>query len=293
MKRVELGRTGIRVSRLGIGTGTAHPSGHCSQALMAEKELAKLLLFALERGVNFWDTAFQYRTYPHIREALKGVKRSEVVLSTKLTVSREKEALRDFDHSLRAVGTDYFDICLLHGVRTVAQLGQSSGAFDALLRLKEEGKVRAVGLSSHGLGVLRSVLDIPEIDVVWARINLAGINMDQHALGLYNKLASILWIKRAVAFVPKPLLALVRPEAESAPLSDGNRKAIEETLGLIHAQSKGIVGMKVLAEGQLQNDARKAVEYARDLPFVDSCVIGMLSKDEIRQNCELFEHTHI
>ena len=128
MKRVELGKTGIRVSRLGIGTGTAHPSGHCWQTLMGEKELAKILLFALERGINFWDTAFQYRTYPHIREALKSVKRSEVVLATKLTASRKKDARRDFDYSLKEVGTDYFDICLLHAVRTEAEFQQSSGA---------------------------------------------------------------------------------------------------------------------------------------------------------------------
>lgn len=289
MKRVELGRTGIRVSRLGIGTGTAHPSGHCCQALMDEKELAKLLLFALGRGINFWDTAFQYQTYPHIKEALKGVKRSEVVLSTKLTASKEKDALRDFDHSLKEVGTDYFDICLLHAVRTVAELGQSAGAFSALQRLKAEGKIRAVGLSSHGLGALKSVLDIPEIDVVWARINFAGINMDQHALGLYDKLASIPWIKRTAAFLPKTLMALFRPKAEPPPLSEGNRKAVEETLGMIHAQSKGIVGMKVLGEGQLSNHANEAIEYVRELPFLDSCIIGMLDEKEIRQNCKLFD----
>ena len=53
MKRVELGKTGIMVSRLGIGTGTGLPSGHCVQALMDKDELARLLLYALDRGINF------------------------------------------------------------------------------------------------------------------------------------------------------------------------------------------------------------------------------------------------
>jgi len=289
MKRVALGKTGIRVSRLGIGTGTSHPSGYCYQTLMDRGELARLLLFALERGINFWDTAFQYGTYLHVKEALKRVKRSEIVLATKLTASRERDALRDFDASLKEVGTDYFDICLLHAVRTEAEFRQSAGAFDALLKLKGEGKIRAVGLSSHGLSALKSVLKTPEIDVVWARVNYAGLNMDKHRLGIYDKLASVPWIKRTASVMPKKLISMVRPDGESPPLSDGNRKEIEETIKLIHAQSKGIVGMKILAEGQLRHDSKKAVEYVRDLSFVDSCVIGMLSEDEIRQNCNLFD----
>lgn len=289
MKRVELGKTGITVSRLGFGTGTAHPSGHCYQALMDVKELAKLLLFAFESGITFWDTAFQYGTYLHVKEALKRVKRSEVVLATKFTASRERDALRDFDTSLKEVGTDYLDICLLHAVRTEAEFQKSAGAFDALLKLKREGKIRAVGLSSHGLSALKSVLKTPEIDVVWARVNYAGLNMDKHRLGIYDKLASVPWIKRTTSVMPKKLISMVRPDGETLPLSDGNRKEIEETIKLIHAQSKGIVGMKILAEGQLRHDSKKAVEYVRDLPFVDSCVIGMLSADEIRENCKLFD----
>lgn len=250
MKTATLGRTGIRVSRLGIGTGTAHPSGHCRQALMDKKELAELLLFALEQGVNFWDTAFQYKTYPHIREALKKIERSDVVLATKLTASGEKEALRDFDYSLKEVDTDYFDICLLHAVRSTTEFRQKSGAFRALLRLRDQGRIRAVGLSSHGLSALKSVLELPGIDVVWARTNYAGLNMDSDDLGFYDRLASIPWVKRAGSIMlPKKLIALLRPTAETFRLSEANHTEVEDTLRMIHAQSRGIVGMKVLAEG--------------------------------------------
>lgn len=83
MEKVKLGRTSIKVSKLGFGTGTAHPSGCCSQALMDKKEMAALLLYAFEHGVNFWDTAFQYGTHRHIREALRHVRRQDVVIATK------------------------------------------------------------------------------------------------------------------------------------------------------------------------------------------------------------------
>jgi predicted aldo/keto reductase-like oxidoreductase len=191
-----LGKTGIEVLRLGIGTGTGLPSGHCDQALMDKNELSKLLLYALDCGINFWDTAFQYNTYPHIREALKQVSRKDVVLATKLTMANEKETIRDFNITLKDLSTDYIDVCLLYGVRTNTELQARYGALSAMVKLKEEGKVRAVGLSSHGLSTLKAVLEMPEIDLVWGRINYAGLNMDTECLGIYDQMASVYWLKK-------------------------------------------------------------------------------------------------
>ncbi|MDP3297973.1 MAG: aldo/keto reductase [Thermodesulfovibrionia bacterium] len=289
MERVKLGKTGIEISKLGIGSGTAHPSGYCAQALMDTKELAELLLFAFERGVNFWDTAFQYGTYPHIREALKKVKRSEVVIATKLTTSHEKDTIRDFEISLRELNVDYLDVCLLHGVRTGHELKTRFNALETLLEFKRKGKVRAVGLSAHGLSALKSVTQIPEIDVVWARVNFSGLCMDPCRHGLYDKLASVSWIKNSVRrFLPKKIIASVRPVPESQMISPDERKEVEDTLSIIHTQSKGVVGMKVLAEGHLRDEAQRALRYVRGLPFVDSSIIGMLNKDEIEENCRAF-----
>ena len=287
MERVKLGKTGIEVSRLGIGTGTAHPSGAVAQALMGEKELAKLLLFAFDNGINFWDTAFQYKTYPHIREALKHVNRSDIVLTTKLTTSNEKDTTWDFNSSLKELNIDYFDVCLLHGVRTKTEFQRRSGAFNALLKLKNEGKIRAIGLSSHGLSALQSVLEIPEIDLVWARINFAGLYMDARSLRLYDELSTIPWLKKIAGLLPERIKTSIRPKPESQLLSSNDRKEVEDTLKKIHSQSKGVVGMKVLAEGHLRTDAKKAVEYVKDLPFVDSFIIGMMNKKEIEENCKI------
>ena len=287
MKRVELGKTGIEVSRLGIGTGTGLPSGHCAQALMDKNELARLLLYALDRGINLWDTAFQYNTYPHIKEALKQVGRKDVVLTTKFSAANEKETIRDFNITLKDLNIDYVDICLLHGVRTDTELQMRSGAFNAMVKLKKEGKVRAVGLSLHGLGALKSVMEMPEMDLVWARVNCAGLNMDTGCLGMYDQMASIYWLKKCVKFLPARVKALIRPKANTQPIPEDARNEVEEALQSIHSQSKGIVGMKVLAEGELRNDAEKAVKYVSSLPFVDSFIIGMLNKKEIDENCEI------
>ena len=286
MKKVRLGNTGIEVSRLGIGTGTWHPSGHCSQALMDVDELAGLLLFALERGVNFWDTALQYGTYPHIRKALKRVGRSEVILTTKFTTSAEKNTIKDFEYSLKALDTDYFDVCLVHGVRTGSEFKKRFGALDAMLRLKDQGKVRAVGFSSHGVSALKYGLEIPEIDVVWARMNHAGLNMDASELGLYDRLASVPRLKEAVSkFLPEGVRSLFRPKVQSSCIKQEDRNAIEETLAGFQSRSKGVVGMKVLADGALRDDAKRAVEYVMGLDFMDAFIIGMLSREEISENC--------
>ena len=287
MKRVELGKTGIMVSRLGIGTGTGLPSGHCAQALMDEQELARLLLYALDRGINFWDTAFQYNTYPHIKEALKQVSRKDVVLTTKFSAANEKETIRDFNITLKDLNIDYVDVCLLHGVRTDTELQMRSGAFNAMVKLKKEGKVRAVGLSSHGLGALKSILEMPEMDLVWARVNYAGLNMDTGCLGMYDQMASVHWLKKCAKFLPTRVKSLIRPKANIQPIPEDAHKEVTDTLKHIHSQSKGIVGMKVIAEGLLRNDAEKAVKYVNSLPFVDSFIIGMLNKKEIDENCEI------
>jgi aryl-alcohol dehydrogenase-like predicted oxidoreductase len=285
MLRVKLGRTGIEVSKLGMGTGSAHPSGHCAQALMGKRELADLLIYAFERGINFWDTAFQYGTHGHIREALKHVSRSKVVITSKLITSGRKDAEKDFHTSLKELGVDHLDVCLVHGVRTEKEFMRRRGTLDKLLEFKRQGKVRAVGISSHGLSALKAVQNVPEIDLVLARINFAGLCVDSCRLGLYDQFASIAWLKKSARFVPKKLKSIIRPAAESGKASQRELREVEEILREIHSLTVGVIGMKVLAEGKSGNEAEKAINYVGSLSFVDSFIIGMLNKKEIEENC--------
>ncbi|MFW6227577.1 MAG: aldo/keto reductase, partial [Bacteroidota bacterium] len=81
---VVLGDTGIEVSRLAMGTGT---SGYNNSSVQKRKlglqGLANMLRGGYDEGVNFWESADQYGTHPHLKEALKGVPREKVVLLTK------------------------------------------------------------------------------------------------------------------------------------------------------------------------------------------------------------------
>ncbi|MGC9348882.1 MAG: aldo/keto reductase [Anaerolineae bacterium] len=178
MDTISFGKTGLTVSRLGIGTGT-HGWGHRSeQTALGLDGLASLLERGLELGVNFWDAADQYGSHPHIAEALKRVHRDEVVIATKTTAKRRRQVARDIDRFLKELGTDVIDVVLLHGLRDTDWPQQYAGAMEALSDAKEAGKIRAVGFSCHGLGALRTAVTTDWVDAVLVRINPAGVNMD-------------------------------------------------------------------------------------------------------------------
>jgi len=111
--------------------------------------------------------------------------------------------------------------------------------------------------------------------------------MDTGSLGMYDQMASVYWLKKCVKLLPERVKSLIRPKANTQPILEDAHKEVTNTLQNIHSQSKGIVGMKVLAEGELRNDAEKAVKYVNSLPFVDAFIIGMLNKKEIDENCEI------
>lgn len=178
MQRVPFGHTGLMVSRLSMGTGTHGWGGRSQQTELGFENLVRLLRTAYEWGVNFWDSADQYGSHPHVREALKGLPREEVVITTKTVARSAQEARRDLERFRRELGTEVLDIVLLHCMTEARWSQRYRGAMEVLQRAKEEGWVRAVGVSCHDLGALRTAAEEPWVDVILARINFAGVNMD-------------------------------------------------------------------------------------------------------------------
>ena len=178
MDYVEFGKTGLRVSRLAFGTGTAGWGGHSEQTDLGVDRLASLLRLAYDHGVNFWDAADAYGSHPHIASALQGIPRDEVVIATKTMSRNAAEVTRDVERFLRELGTDVLDVVLLHFMTQADWPQRYTGAMEALSRAKEQGKVRAVGVSCHGLEPLRAAEVTAWAEVVLVRINPAGVNMD-------------------------------------------------------------------------------------------------------------------
>ncbi|NLM52237.1 MAG: 4Fe-4S dicluster domain-containing protein [Firmicutes bacterium] len=168
-----LGKTGIRVSRLCFGTLTLSPL----QGNIPVDVGADLLLYAYERGVNFFDTADLYETYPYLRKMLKHCKEQPVLASKSYDYTREgmeKSLMR----ALREMDIPYIDIFLLHEQESHLTLAGHRPALEYLLEAKEKGLVRAVGFSCHTVAAVKAALEMPEIDIIHPLVNLRGIGIN-------------------------------------------------------------------------------------------------------------------
>jgi aryl-alcohol dehydrogenase-like predicted oxidoreductase len=177
--RVTLGKTGIEVSRLAMGTGTngvGHSSNQTRQLGM--KGLPDLLQAGFDMGVTFWDSADQYGTHPHLKEALKRVPREKIVILSKTHASTEDEMKADLDRFRKELGTDYIDIMLLHCMTSDDWPKERAGAMNVLTEARQKGVIRAHGVSCHTLGALKSAAASPWVQIDLARINPYGAEMD-------------------------------------------------------------------------------------------------------------------
>ncbi len=112
--QVTLGKTGIEVSLVGMGTGS-HGSGQASnQTRLGVKEFTRVVRHALDRGVCLFDVADQYGSHVYLREALKGVPRDQYVIQTKTHATKYADAKSHLERYRMELGVDYLDIVLLH-----------------------------------------------------------------------------------------------------------------------------------------------------------------------------------
>lgn len=177
--RIKLGPRGVETSRLAMGTGTDGVGGSSNQTRkLGMTGLANLFDAAYDQGVTFWDSADQYGTHPHVKEALKRVKRERVTILSKTHASTEKEMRADLDRFRRELGTDYIDILLLHCMMDDDWPDRKKGAMAVISEAQEKGIVRTHGTSCHTLGALKAAAANPWVEVDLARINAAQKQMD-------------------------------------------------------------------------------------------------------------------
>ncbi len=177
--KVILGDTGIEVSRLAMGTGTNGFGNSSNQKRkLGLKGLTNLLRTGYDNGVFFWESADQYGTHPHLKEALKKVDREKVVLLTKTHAKTADQMKKDLDRYRKEIGTDYIDIVLLHALTNPDWNTNRMGAMEYLSQAREDGIIRAHGVSCHSLGALQTAANEPWVQVDLARMNPAGARMD-------------------------------------------------------------------------------------------------------------------
>ena len=171
LKRTTLGSTDIEVTELCIGTLILG----CLQADLTPAVGALAIRRALELGVNFIDTAKGYKTYPHVRQGIEGF--GDVVIASKSPVKDAGQMREDVEMCLRELGRDTIDIFHLHLVRSHEDMKEREGALDTLVKCREAGMIRAIGLSAHGPEGVLSALDYDEIEVVLPILNKKGLGI--------------------------------------------------------------------------------------------------------------------
>ncbi len=262
--QVELGKTGIRCSRLANGTGTHGGRRQSDQTRMGFEKLVRLFHHAYERGVTFFDLADLYGSHVYCREALRSIPRDRVTILTKLwwrydgpvngvaEPYRARVAKATVQRFLHELNTDYIDICLLHCVTTATWDRELRPYMDALAELKEKGKIRAVGVSCHDFGAMETAASNPWVDVILARINPHQVKMDG---------------------TPQDVLAVLKK-------ARGNGKAV--------------VGMKIFGEGALVDRRDECMRFAQNCGVLDAMTIGFMSPDQIDDTLRLmakYPHT--
>lgn len=176
--RVTLGKSGVEVSLVGMGTGSVGVEQSSNQVKLGVKEFTRVVRHALDRGVTFFDVADQYGSHVFLREALKGVPRDRYQIQTKTHARDERIARSHLERYCLELGVDHIDVVLMHCMTTGDWPEKHTGAMDYLRKAREQGLIRAHGVSCHGMDPLRTAAKEPFVQVDLARINPFGYVMD-------------------------------------------------------------------------------------------------------------------
>lgn len=166
MEYVTLGKTELKISRLGFG-------GIPIQKVDATTT-RKLIIAMAEKGINYIDTARGYTvSESFLGEALEGY-RDKFILATK-SMARDKAGMAsDIETSLKNLRTDYIDIYQIHNpnLEQLEQVLAPGGALEALLEAKEAGKIGHIGLTGHTMGLFEKALTLPWVETFMFPYNI-------------------------------------------------------------------------------------------------------------------------
>ena len=166
---VTLGRSGVKVTRLALGTGSF--SGRIQQQL-GQEGLTRLVRHAYDRGIRFFETAESYgASQQMLGVALKGIPRESYALMTKVTTRDGVDPAAKLDELRKNSDTDYFDIMLLHWQHTGTWVADTAHWQDAILEAEQKKTIKSHGASVHGLPALRLVPGNKWLQIAMIRMN--------------------------------------------------------------------------------------------------------------------------
>ncbi|WP_423129911.1 aldo/keto reductase [Gaoshiqia sp. Z1-71] len=244
--QVNLGKSGLKVSRLALGTGT---SGHARQSdftRMGFDSFIRIARTAHERGVTFIDTADSYGTHDFVSRFLKEVPRDQCQIMTKIWTTETSwnkltPVSQTLDRFRKELNTDYLDLVLLHCMTSGDWIKTKAGMRDELSAAKQKGLVKTLGVSCHNFDAMKVAVEDPWVDVILARINPGQVAMDGS---------------------PEQIMALLKTAAD---------------------HGKGVIGMKIFGAGGWTNSDQRqeSIKFAIESGNVHAMTLGMTSTEHV------------
>jgi predicted aldo/keto reductase-like oxidoreductase len=245
--QVVLGRTGLKLSRLGFGAGTN--SGNVQYGLGREP-FNRLIHYAYDQGITYFDCAQGYRTFEWLGGAIKGLPREKIFIQSKIS-GRPEKVLEAIDRHRKVFDTDYVDSMLIHCMVEEGWTDKMKSMMDAFDQAKERKWILAKGVSCHSLPALRAASASAWTDVHLVRVNPQAKHID----GMEQN-----WNK-----------------------SGDNIAPVLAELKTMQAKNHGVIGMKILGNGEFTNpeDRERSIRFAMSRPELNAIVIGFKSAAEI------------
>ena len=250
---VTLGKTKIKVSRVGLGTGMSGGNRQSNHTRMGSEKFNALTMGCYERGVRLFDVADLYGTHPFLAGALKNMRREDYVIASKIWfrgggIPEPERPNPDVvvERFLKELKTDYIDLILFHCTMSGKWPEELGDQMEIMAKLKKKGLVRAHGVSCHSVAALERCINEPWVDSVHARINPYAMHMDV----------------KTVEEVPK----------------------VGAVLKAIRRQDKAVIGMKIIGQGDFSKSAEKrneSIKYALESGCLDAMVVGFEKVEEV------------
>ena len=285
MEFTTLGRTGLQVSRMGLGCGGHSRLGQATGR--SEAESIEVVREALSLGINFIDTAEGYRTEEIVGKAIRGTPRDQVVLSTKVHV--EKDGRRSTPDEYRArveaclkrLQVDCVDVLHIHGLSVDDYSYATESLVPVLQDLRSEGKIRFIGVTEafasdpgHAMFALASQDDF--WDVIMVGFNVLNQSArdrvfpwtQSKAVGTLGMFA----VRRALSH-PERLRTLIQELAASGAV-EPTAFDLDDPLGFI------------VSEGAASNVTEAAYRFCLWEPGLDVVLSGTGNVNHLRENAK-------
>ncbi|HKF26174.1 MAG TPA: aldo/keto reductase [Candidatus Acidoferrum sp.] len=249
---VTLGKSGVKVTRLALGTGSI---GGMIQREVGQEGFTRLVRYAYDRGIRFFETAEAYgEMHRMLGVALQGIPRDTYRIMSKVTTRPGVEPLQKLDELRKLANTDYFDIMLLHWQHTATWPADTARWQEGILEAQHRQVIVSHGASVHGLPALRQVPSNQWLQIAMIRMNHKGTKMD----------------------------------AEDYDTSGpGNVPEVVSHVERTRQAGMGVISMKLCGEGTFDREDRQAaMRFAFRKAGVDCVTVGYKNTAEVDEAIE-------